>query len=120
MAYKRRTSVFRRPADFERDARSFLCVLMRLSPLYTRLRNSRHENPFSKQFHFRSDRAVPRLEGGVAFYVKSPLIPSRIVTDVPSSCVETVSCQLFLPSRHITVLKVYRNPLGGDIVLHVL
>ncbi len=93
---------------------------MRLSPLYTRLRNSRYEDPFSKQFHFRSNRAVPRHGGGVALFVKSLLIPTRLVTDVPSSCVVTVSCQLFLPSRHITVLLAYRNPLGGDIVLHVL
>ncbi len=38
---------------------------------------------------FRSDRAVPRRGGGVALYVKSLLMPARLVIDATSPRVET-------------------------------
>ncbi len=69
------------------------------------------------------DRAVPRRGGGVALYVKSLLMPTRLAIDAASSCVEMVGCQIFLPSCHITVL-LYRSlcPTKSDdnIALRVL
>ncbi len=73
---------------------------------------------------FRSDRAEHPRGGGVALYVKSLLMPTHLAIDATNPCVEMVGCQFSLPSRHITVLLVYKSPCStesdDDIVLRVL
>ncbi len=66
---------------------------------------------------------MPRRGGGVALYVKSLLMSTRLVINATSPCVEMVGCQFSLPSRHITVKLVNRSPCStesdDDIVLRV-
>ncbi len=60
----------------------------------------------------------------IVLYVKSLLMPTHLAIDVTIPCGEMVGCQFSLPSRHITVLLVYRSPgsteADDDIVLRVL